>query len=233
MEFTSGGVMTRVFTVFSVAVHAVVVASALVAQVLAVGPLPTPRRPLTFENATRILLTDVHLPAPQRRARTAESPVTTGINAAPIVAPIGIRHESGPEQDGLIPADVVGMERGLGAGAGIGVVERAVPPPPPPAAPQAPVRLHDGRQTPRKIVHVNPIYPRVAQAARVEGVVILDAVIDAGGRVTSVRVLRSSPLLDQAAIDAVQQWTFTPTLLNGIPVPIMMTVTVQFKLQGQ
>ena len=88
-------------------------------------------------------------------------------------------------------------------------------------------------RAPRKIIHVNPIYPRVAQAARIEGVVILDAVIDASGRVTSVRVLRSRPLLDQAAIDAVQQWTFTPTLLNGVPVPIMMTVTVQFTLQGR
>jgi TonB family protein len=58
-------------------------------------------------------------------------------------------------------------------------------------------------------------------------------VIDARGRVASVHVLRSIPLLDQAAIAAVEQWTYTPTLLNGVPVPIVMTVTVQFTLQGR
>jgi protein TonB len=62
-------------------------------------------------------------------------------------------------------------------------------------------------------------------------VVILEAVIDAQGRVESVRVLRSIALLDQAAADAVRQWRFTPTLLNGEPVPIVMTVTVNFALR--
>ena len=61
--------------------------------------------------------------------------------------------------------------------------------------------------------------------------VILEAVIDARGNVTTVKVLRSIQLLDQAAVDAVRQWRFTPTLLNGEPVPIVMTVTVDFKLQ--
>jgi protein TonB len=61
--------------------------------------------------------------------------------------------------------------------------------------------------------------------------VILEAVIAEDGRVRDVRVLRSIQLLDQAAIDAVRQWRFTPTLLNGVPVPIVMTVTVNFELQ--
>jgi periplasmic protein TonB len=61
-------------------------------------------------------------------------------------------------------------------------------------------------------------------------VVILEAVIGEDGEVRDVRVLRSIPLLDQAAIDAVQQWTFTPTLLNGERIPIVMTVTVMFTL---
>jgi protein TonB len=65
----------------------------------------------------------------------------------------------------------------------------------------------------------------------VEGVVILEAIIGADGRVQEVRVLRSKPLLDQAAIDAVRQWLFTPTLLNGVPVPVIMTVTVNFALE--
>jgi protein TonB len=60
--------------------------------------------------------------------------------------------------------------------------------------------------------------------------VVLDAVIDATGRVTGVQVTRSIPLLDQAAIEAVRQWRFTPTLLNGEPVSILLTVTVRFTL---
>jgi len=71
----------------------------------------------------------------------------------------------------------------------------------------------------------------VAQAARVQGIVILEAIIGPGGRVTEVKVLRSVPLLDEAAITAVKQWEYTLTLLNGVPVPVIMTVTVNFTLQ--
>ena len=85
-------------------------------------------------------------------------------------------------------------------------------------------------QAPTKIVDVAPTYPQLARTARVEGVVILEAVIDASGRVATVRVLRSIPLLDQAAVTAVRQWQFTPTRLNGEAVPIVMTVTVNFTL---
>ena len=60
--------------------------------------------------------------------------------------------------------------------------------------------------------------------------VILEAIIDPGGNVTNVRVLRSIPLLDNSAIEAVRQWKYEPTLLNGVPVPIVMTVTVNFAL---
>jgi TonB family protein len=61
--------------------------------------------------------------------------------------------------------------------------------------------------------------------------VILEAVIDAAGNVSSAKVLRSIPLLDQAAIDAVMQWQYTPTLVNGVPSPVIMTVTVNFTLR--
>jgi protein TonB len=83
---------------------------------------------------------------------------------------------------------------------------------------------------PTKVKHVNPQYPPIAQSARVQGVVIIEAVIGPNGKVQDARVLRSIPLLDQAALDAVKQWEFTPTLLNNVPVPVIMTVTVQFTL---
>ena len=81
-----------------------------------------------------------------------------------------------------------------------------------------------------KTKDVAPVYPPIAQSARVQGVVIIEAMIGPNGKVQDARVLRSIPLLDQAALDAVRQWEFTPTLLNGVPVPVIMTVTVQFTL---
>ena len=104
------------------------------------------------------------------------------------------------------------------------------PPPPPPPPPAAPVRVGGNIKPPTKIKDVAPVYPPIAQSARVQGVVIIEATIGPNGQVQDARVLRSIPLLDQAALDAVKQWEFTPTLLNGVPVPVIMTVTVQFTL---
>jgi len=104
------------------------------------------------------------------------------------------------------------------------------PPPPPPPPPAAPVRVGGNIKPPTKTKHVAPVYPAIAQSARVQGVVIIEATIGPNGKVQDARVLRSIPLLDQAALDAVKQWEFTPTLLNGVPVPVIMTVTVQFTL---
>jgi protein TonB len=84
---------------------------------------------------------------------------------------------------------------------------------------------------PTKLKDVPPVYPPIAQSARVQGVVIIEATIGGNGKVTNARVLRSIPLLDEAAIEAVRQWEFAPTLLNGVPIPVIMTVTVQFTLQ--
>ena len=94
----------------------------------------------------------------------------------------------------------------------------------------APLRVGGHVNPPVKLETVAPVYPKIAKDARVHGVVILECVISPRGTVTDVRVLRGVPLLDQAAIDAVRQWVYTPTLLNGIPVPVVMTVTVNFNL---
>ena len=85
-------------------------------------------------------------------------------------------------------------------------------------------------KAPTKIREASPIYPAIALVARKEGTVILEAIISVDGRVEQLRVLRSEPLLDQAAIDAVRQWEYSPTVHNGVPVPVVMTVTVTFRL---
>ena len=104
-------------------------------------------------------------------------------------------------------------------------------PPPERDATREPVRIGGNVRAPVKTRDVAPVYPAIAIAAGVQGVVILEATIDARGNVQNVRALRSSPLLEAAAIEAVKQWKYAPTLLNGNPVPIIMTVTVSFNLQ--
>lgn len=103
-------------------------------------------------------------------------------------------------------------------------------PPPPPPPPPTPLRVGGGIREPRKIVNVPPVYPEAARTAGIEGVVILEAKIETDGSVSGLRVLRSIPDLDQAAINAVRQWVYQPTLLNGQPVAVTMTVTVNFSL---
>lgn len=104
-------------------------------------------------------------------------------------------------------------------------------PPPPPPAPGGPVRVGGNIKAPTKIQDVRPVYPPEALDARVSGMVILEVTIDTEGNVADAKVLRSIPLLDQAALTAVKGWRFTPTLLNGTPVPVIMTVTVNFSVE--
>jgi TonB family protein len=93
-------------------------------------------------------------------------------------------------------------------------------------------RLKVGRavKPPKKLVDVKPDYPDEAQAAGIEGTIVLTIVIGTDGSVIEAGVLRSVPELDQAAIDAVRQWQFEPTLLNGEPIEVEMNVVVNFTL---
>ena len=142
---------------------------------------------------------------------------------------------------GGVPGGVTG-----GVAAGFkGMVSDVPPPPPPPPPPPLGGSSSSGKTSldptalkvggaispPKRLVNVNPVYPPEANEARVQGVVILEVLIGPDGKVENSRILRSIPMLDQAATDAVRQWEFTPTLLNGNPVKVVMTVTVNFTLQ--
>jgi protein TonB len=85
-------------------------------------------------------------------------------------------------------------------------------------------------QAPRLIRQVEPEYPPLARQARVQGDVIIDSMIDTEGRVTQMKVVSGSSLLVQSAIQALEQWRYQPTLLNGQPVPVEMLVTLHFTL---
>jgi TonB family protein len=107
---------------------------------------------------------------------------------------------------------------------GTGVLERM------PAHSQDAARPQGTITAVQRTKFVPPVYPKIAAAARVQGDVVLDVTITASGKVERAVVRRSIPLLDQAAIDAVMQWEYTPARLNGVPVPIVMTATVSFSL---
>jgi len=106
------------------------------------------------------------------------------------------------------------------------------PPPPPPAPPveRAPVRIGGELTAPALLERVEPDYPPLAVRAQVKGVVILEAVVARDGSIEDVRVLRSIPLLDSAAVAAVRKWRYSPLLLNGKPERFVLTVTVSFSL---
>lgn len=218
---------TRTF-VLSFLVHATLIGAAMVVRTAATTELPDPPHATTFVIA-RAELPEVQ-PPPVRRAPSASTPVVTH-NAIPIEPPDSVAPElpaiadSLPIGDGLIgvPGDPIGDPLGV------------APPPAPsasrePEPPRPPIRVGSVLRAPQKVHHVAPIYPAIAQAARVSGTVILEALIAEDGSVRDVKVLRSKPLLDDAAVDAVRQWRFTPTLLNGVPVQVIMSVTVTFTL---
>lgn len=104
--------------------------------------------------------------------------------------------------------------------------------PPPEPEPEGPIRVGGQIQMPKAIRKVNPVYPEIARKARIEGVVILDIIIDKQGNVRNIKVLRPLGMgCTEAAIEAVKQWKYEPSTLNGKPIEIQGTITVTFKLQ--
>jgi protein TonB len=230
----------------STAVHVIVVASVLAIPILyvsadvpevpdvlafvAAAPPPPPPPPPP--------------PAPAAKPSTPKAAKPTpvaSLRAAPVEAPRAIVEEARVDEaiDEGVPG---GVEGGIPGGVVGGVVGGLVadlppppPPPPPPPAPavQAPLRIGGDLKAPALIERVDPEYPLLALRARVQGIVILETVVDRQGRVADVRVLRSIPLLDQAAIAAVQQWRYSPLLLNGRPERFVLTVSVSFSLSTE
>ena len=100
----------------------------------------------------------------------------------------------------------------------------------PPPAPPAVVRVGGNIRAPKLVHEVHPVYPELAIQARLSSLVILEARVATDGRVESVKVLRGSPLFDEAAMEAVKEWRYQPLLLNGQPTEFIVTVTVAFNL---
>ena len=216
--------MRKYTLVFSIVAHACGVGAMIIVPALATEELPEPRR------ASAFIIVKPEMPALPPPAPRRTDVVPSVPNPIPLTPP-----------EGIVPEPIVepidrGFDRSTAPGVSIGDVVSSgdlSSPVEPPAAPRPkdPVRVGGQISPPKKTTHVNPVYPPIALAARKEGLVILEALIGEDGGVRDVRVLRSAPLFDEAAIVAVRQWRFSPTLLNGEPVPVVMTVTVGFTVE--
>ncbi len=134
---------------------------------------------------------------------------------------------------GGVPGGVVGGVPGGVTGGVLGGVPKsaAPPPPPPPTHLTEPIQVGGNLQASQLVKRVEPDYPELARQARVQGLVLLRVTIDEKGDVVKIEVVRGHPLLVDAAVKAVRQWKYRPTLINGNPVPVIATVTVPFALK--
>jgi periplasmic protein TonB len=206
----------------SFVVHTFVLAILIVAPLIATNLLPKPRAIMQF--VTPYVPIVPTAPPPVRQV-AASSPVSV-TPGAPLVAPETIGAETGVVFE---PAhvDISGIESIIGADIGQITVEA---PPPAPPLPAGPLPVGGNIKPPARTKYVAPQYPDIARNARIQGIVIIEAVIGTDGKVEQARVLRPQPLLDEAALAAVRAWEYTPTLLNGQPTAVIMAVTVHFKL---
>ncbi|MEO5897444.1 MAG: energy transducer TonB [Vicinamibacterales bacterium] len=212
----------------SILAHAAIGAAVIVVPLVATDILPRPGSVMPLLVSTPP--DPPPIPAAPRSAaahRTAAPVAVT--DAAPRDAPSTIA----PAAAGSAVVSTPGPLIAGGVGDGMGIVANVstAPPLPPPAARVELYRTGGHIRNPEKTRHVSPIYPPIAVANRVEGAVRIEAVIGTDGRVQNASIVKSIPLLDQAALAAVRQWRFTPTTLNGVAVPVIMTVTVNFTLR--
>ena len=213
----------------TIVIEAIAIGGIVIVPMMAAQILPAPPSVLAYVAAE-----PPPPPPPPPPTKAAPPPETppTDTDTAPTTEPETIKPEP-PIDPGFDQPDPL-----IGPGIVAGPEGRVdapplppPPPPPPPPAPQTPLRVGGEIRAPLKTKHVSPMYPPIARSAGIQGIVIIEAVIGVTGDVREARVLRSQPILDAAALDAVRQWEFTPTLLNNQPVPVIMTVTVQFTLK--
>jgi protein TonB len=176
-------------------------------------------------------------PAPKAEVKPAVRPDPSKFTA-PIEPPTEVVPEpvTAVGTDIGVPGGVEGGVPGGVVGGIVGGIPEAVPPPPPPPPPpvqRGPVRVGGQIKMPALLHRVEPEYPALALSAQIEGLVILEAIVDERGQVEEVKVLRSAGVggvFDRAATTAVQQWRYSPVILNGRPERFVLTVTLSFTL---
>jgi protein TonB len=220
------------------AIHVVIVAA------LVLIPLAFLQK-IDSDNLQAMYLTMPRPPAPAPPPSAAELPARHVVHpmrfAPAITMPtaipkkiVEVKDDGPPEVDaaGAAPGGVAGGENGGVLGGVLGGMSNgpASPPAPPPPPKRGIQRVGGDVRAPRQILRVDPDYPRIAMTAKVEGVVVIDAVIDEHGNVIQARAVSGPGLLIPAALQAVLKWKFEPTYLDGQSVPIEMRVEVGFHL---
>jgi protein TonB len=229
---TNKGWAIVVSTVFQVTVLIVLVLIPLIytqalpkamLSTLLIAPPPPPPPPPPPQEITQV----------QKVIKQPPRLITQGKLVAPRAIPKEVaifREEALPPEP---PAAAVGgILGGLGGDilGGLGADASGLAPPPP-KTPQR-IKLGGNVQEAKIVARPNPAYPPLARQARIQGNVVLHAIIDKDGTVTQLEVVSGHPLLVQSALAAVRQWRYQPTLLNGEPVEVDTTITVNFVLGG-
>ncbi len=192
----------------------------------AANPQPSP----VTRDKTRDAGTTIPAAATERISRPVEEPEPKkpSIGEVHLASPTMNRRAAVKDDEAEAPtissgntdSSAAGLDSGLPAGNGKQ-----------PAAPEVPLPVGGDVQSARLIASVAPVYPSMAKNSHVSGDVVIDALIDANGHVTTMRVISGPALLQQAAKDAVHQWKYQPATLDGKPVPMHLTVTLKFRPQ--
>jgi protein TonB len=221
----------------SLLLHILIVAAVFVAPLIFTRTIDLSKFNETFLVAPR---PPAAAPAPaqvERVVKAAPRPMPQQAVTQPVAIPAQIRvvHDEAPPPDPGALGAVGGVPGGVPGGVLGGIIggTAIAPPPPPPPAHHAEEILRVGGdvKAPQVIYAPPPAYPALARTSRLEGVVVLDAVIDDSGHVVQARAISGPALLLHAALVAVAQWRYQPTILDGQPVSIRMHVTVKFHLE--
>lgn len=145
-------------------------------------------------------------------------------------APVPVEEPTSIEPEAAVEGSPDGIEGGVPGGVGDGPAGESASSGPG-VGPSGPLRLGSTVAPPKKIKDVRPVYPHVAFATQARGTVILDVTIGTDGKVQDAKVIHSVPQLDLAALEAVRQWEYEPTRVNGALVALIMTVVVNFAIQ--
>jgi len=200
------------------------------------------------------VLTFLIAPAPPPPAPEAPAPPPTNVRSIPkasvidpnaFVTPTEIPKDIPAPSDeapvigvsnivGGISSGISGPAGGVSGGVVGGLLAGSAPvaaPPPPKPVRREPIKVGGNVQESKLIRKIDPAYPELAKRARVQGKVVMVVNIDEEGNVIDLKVTSGHPLLNESAESAVKQWKYSPTLLNGEPVPVIATVTVIFNLK--
>lgn len=219
--------------VTSTLVQGLVILLVIVAPLLVAQTMPEPVRQLALPPVVRA---NVDPPVASEAEPPLDTTTASEVYTLPSAVDAFVRPpaipEGIPESDAyFVDRNSEGVPGGLPASIGGQPLSPREPPEPEDEVDPEPIRISGDVRPPKKIVHVSPTYPPLALASRIQGTVKLRAIIDVDGSVANLRVVDSVPLLDRAAVEAVLQWRYEPTLLNGRAVPVIMTVEVEFRLR--